>query len=889
MPQTVPNLKPAGPATSSCREIPLEIVSPSRTPLTGVPLSTGVCIPRGQLFEPGGWLLEGLGGVQAPVDTDVLHRWSDGSIRWMLVRFVARKLQPGRTNCTLLSVPRQPNPAAGASEIATVDSNLRIQMHSRNARDLAAIELRPQLCGPRSEDLRLRIVRHEQTVQQNQFQQFVVQYGCNRHRFLTLQLVVDVWPTTGIIRIDARLRNSRRAVHAGGLWDLGDAGSFLFRGLHLHVAPTTPSNAPDGPSIRWKASSCGRVREQHNGQMIILQSGSGGAAFANGNHRDRSGRSTVADRGYEARSHHGVLRGHRCDPVVDLTCGRRSLTAAVPGFWQNFPSSVAVDPDGVNIGLFPVSNNEVFELQGGEQKTHTVWFRVQDGSRDAVGAREADPNSLSSMDWVFHPPRCVQPPGWYRNAAVFDWLPDPDLAESPADSRADRYSVWRQDATTGRQSVPNRRERADEFGWRHFGDVPADHEQQHFAGFNTVTSHYNNQFDLIYGGILNLVNTADPAWFEMFEPLARHVVDIDCYHTTEDRACFNGGLFWHTDHYVDAWTCTHRTYSQHNAGHGSYGGGPSNEHNYTTGLLHYYFLTGNADARDAVTRLADWVLAMDDGSTTVWGLLDDGPTGLASQTVLPDFHGPGRGAGNSINALVDAWVLTRKDSYLAKAETLIRRVVHPKLDCGQLDLDDAEGHWSYTVCLLAIGRYLSAKLEAEQLDESYAYARAALSHIGRWMAEHEQPALSHPERLEYPTVAWAAQEFRKANVLRIAACCEDDTTIELGLRRRADELSDAAWRDFQSFGSDNRNARCLAIVLTEGLRDVFHRRCRAEYFPPSACDQTDWGSWQMLVPQKTRVKAMLKDPVALLAAGPRLLNPARWFRALQALGRQLGR
>ena len=47
--------------------------------------------------------------------------------------------------------------------------------------------------------------------------------------------------------------------------------------------------------------------------------------------------------------------------------------------------------------------------------------------------------------------------------------------------------------------------------------------------------------------------------------LANHVVDIDIYHTTRDKAAYCGGLFWFTDHYLDAATSTHRTYSHENA------------------------------------------------------------------------------------------------------------------------------------------------------------------------------------------------------------------------------------------------------------------------------------------------------------------------------------
>ena len=71
--------------------------------------------------------------------------------------------------------------------------------------------------------------------------------------------------------------------------------------------------------------------------------------------------------------------------------------------------------------------------------------------------------------------------------------------------------------------------------------------------------------------------------------------------------------------------------SKANAANGkAYGGGPSSNHNYTSGLLLYHYLTGDPEAKAAVLGLADWVLAMDDGARTLLGVIDDGPTGLAS-------------------------------------------------------------------------------------------------------------------------------------------------------------------------------------------------------------------------------------------------------------------
>ncbi len=41
----------------------------------------------------------------------------------------------------------------------------------------------------------------------------------------------------------------------------------------------------------------------------------------------------------------------------------------------------------------------------------------------------------------------------------------------------------------------------DEYGWRHFGDLYADHEAVGHSGETPRVAHYNNPYDVIYGAI----------------------------------------------------------------------------------------------------------------------------------------------------------------------------------------------------------------------------------------------------------------------------------------------------------------------------------------------------------------------------------------------------
>ena len=72
---------------------------------------------------------------------------------------------------------------------------------------------------------------------------------------------------------------------------------------------------------------------------------------------------------------------------------------------------------------------------------------------------------------------------------------------------------------------------------------------------------------------MQFLRSGDPRWWPHCDELASHVVDIDIYHTTEDKAAYNNGLFWHTFHYIDAGKATHRTYPQ--GCRASHGGGPA--------------------------------------------------------------------------------------------------------------------------------------------------------------------------------------------------------------------------------------------------------------------------------------------------------------------------
>jgi hypothetical protein len=539
---------------------------------------------------------------------------------------------------------------------------------------------------------------------------------------------------------------------------LGDPGSQYLRDLSFLITPpqAVPWTVFCSPEVGSPLQQCADA-------FLLYQDSSGGNNWNSPNHRNRTGAIPLRFKGYRLRTGSDDLAGLRSTPVAQLQSAAMKISIAHRRFWQRFPKAMSVADDTLRLGLLPGEFGDVHEVQGGEQITEEFVVSLAD-----------DDITETALEWVREPLRVSADPEWYCAAGAM-----PHLTPVKDDPNVGHLALVNA-AIQGDDTFEHKRERLDEYGWRNFGDIYADHEAVFHQGADIFVSHYNNQYDAIAGMVVQYFRSRDLRWFDLLDDLARHVIDIDIYHTTEDKAAYNGGFFWHTAHHIHADLSTHRTYPRS----GGASGGPAPEHNYNTGLMLYYFLTGDRRAREAVVTLGQWVVDVDDGDKTPLKWIARRRTGLASATGSLSYHGPGRAPGNSIVALLNASRLSGDDSYLAKAEELIRRCSHPAEDIESLSLLDAERRWFYTVFLQALGRYLEVKEEQNRPDDMYSYARAVLLHYARWMAEHEYPYLDKPEILEFPNETWVAQDMRKSEVFNYASKYVDQGEREV-LRDRS--------------------------------------------------------------------------------------------------------
>ncbi|GBD34993.1 hypothetical protein HRbin36_00097 [bacterium HR36] len=656
-------------------------------------------------------------------------------------------------------------------------------------------------------------------------------------------LDIVCWTFTPFVRWEYRLTNRNAAEHRSGLWDLGDKSSLSISSLGLSLY-----SEDDLHEVYYSLDGEEKYQQLDCPELLIHQESSGSKYWQHANHVTQSGRLPFRFAGAVAETEKATVYATKFGPVWSHKYLGHYLTVTLDPFWSAFPRAVRISRDCAVIEalpLLPPHCRQLYELQGGEcLRLRGVIFNSPNGL----------PNKRA-LEWYKGP--CHAFPTW-------DYLLKCKALTTFGIYGTPRESKWIQyiSAFDIIQELETKVVQQDELGWRHLGDIPADHERVYYRRSSPFVSHFNNQYDLLAGLLYLLLYSRDSRLLDLIHGMSRHIADIDVYHTDKDRSAYNHGLFWHTDHYKSAGLATHRSFSRtQGSGQITHGGGPSCEHLYSTGLCIYYLLTGESWARDTVLELADFVISCDDGGQTGLRYLDKGPTGLASRTRDDDYHGPGRGPGNAIEALLNAWLLTADIRYWHKIRDLIHRCIHPSDDVASLGLLDAERRWSYTVFLEAVLRFLHIAAQNRVLDATVFYATQALVQYAKWMVVYERPYLENAHQLEYPTETWPCQDLRKSLILRATAQLANSLWSRRMLDKAA-EISQAAWIAIAKF-STRYMTRPIALLLNVGFREACLAGCQDNALPASLVENTQYGAWpprQKFLPIQRRILAKLPAP-----------------------------
>lgn len=735
----------------------------------GIPISKGVLQPDENLQ-----LTNSFGNKEIQCQSDPMVFWPDGSVRWLKLSFViskapstqlALKLNKANPEASQLASPLRYQYEGdtlcvftGLSEFRFPKGKLSWDASSGSESSVIPHELKLTTISGAPCSAVMESSWH--VTEAGPVSVTVSAQGAwqapDRTVLARFRFSLRVFANSPTVELQTCIHNPRRAQHPGGLWDLGDPGSVNFRALTVHAKVSNASKAWLTPSLDQSG-----FESNAENQLYLYQDSSGGDQWQSRNHVDAEGRITTSFRGYRVHSGEELIHsGDRASPIAGLSNQNGiSVQGSIKHFWQNFPSAIGSEGNVLVLGLFPPDTSFPYELQGGERKTQTAWLCYGDNK--------------AALYWTQAPLVPTLDPEHFEKTEAFDWFE----ANRPRDLLDDLIL----EGLEGESNFFAKRETIDEYGWRNFGDIFADHETLYQAdGELPYISHYNNQYDAIYGFARQFALTADRRWFELMDDLARHVSDIDIYHTEEDRCEYNNGLFWHTDHYLDAHTSTHRTFSKQNktsSTPGQTGGGPAAEHCYTTGLMYHYLITGCENSRQSVFELAKWMIALHEGQggflEQVLALkkfeLPQLKALIRGKRVSRHKYPFTRGTGNYINTLLDASLLEPSGFWLECIERIICDTIHPLDDITERKLLNAETGWSYLVLLASLARYLQHKVVREEKDELFYFTKEAFLNYTHWMLSNEQLFLATPWRLEFPNATWAAQDIRKAMLMFLAS------------------------------------------------------------------------------------------------------------------------
>ena len=570
------------------------------------PVTVGIPFPQGALHDPAAFGLRRDGAPQ-PCQTAVSATWEDGSVRWLLVHALVDL--PGNAPCDLTfawdgTIPR-PEPATPVSACA-----------SGKSVELDTGPLCATLAGEGFDLVRQAVLAGQTVAEPGDFSGFRLTDADGRV-FDTRDGTVD---TIGLVDAGpVRAQVLVRGTHGGPAGSLLDyrATVTAWAGKPWIEVDYQFINREDGPVTLSSIGLAFRPRKASAGvnmdPRMALGEGHYRTSIRQGAGRRLLDQETIL---YQAVEH--VVETFYGDFWADWTDGVQGLAITAYQAHQNFPKALAVSEEGIDVEILP-ADQPPLELLQGVAKTHRflLHFHGEDTSLDEVCVR--------SLQFQY-PDVAILPEAWHRESGVWD-----DLFP---ETRCRRLETQISD-------LGDRRGRG--LGMLHWGDGP-DHGYTNQGRGKGKLVWTNNEYDYPHAMFLYYARSGERRFRDCGLVAARHWMDVDfCHHS--DDPLRQGGQPVHT------------------AGHVT--GGVTPSHEWTEGLLDYYHLTGQVEARDKAVAIADNILRhLDSPKFATAG-------GFAA-----------RETGWAMRGLVAVYLETRQPQYLAACDRIAGQFLEWKRDLG---------------------------------------------------------------------------------------------------------------------------------------------------------------------------------------------------------------
>lgn len=625
----------------------------------------------------------------------------------------------------------------------------------------------------------------------------------NNQKAINVKVEYKLDYPTNHLKVTLAAHNPMPLVQTNGQWDLGNENSIELHKFGLRLAL---SNSQFLVAKVHEDEEVAPLKFKKFDEWNIAINNSGGDNWLSKNHVDKHGLVAQTERGSIVTENVGgntsTYAEMRPSFLFKLNDATQQLVLNIDHLWQKFPLDISANKHKILVNFCGASTLSPIEIQPGEIKFHSFDICLTAASNNTNAQVQPMKNMAITLNTEA-----------YSQANAIAWL-----SESAQHSSLQKIIDL---GLSGKRNFFAKREALDEFGWRNFGDIYADHEAVGHTGKDIFVSHYNNQYDPLQSFLKQWLISGNPQWKVLADNLFEHIVNIDIYHTDLDKQEYNGGLFWHTDHYVEAETATHRTYSKRQKT-GVYedhagGGGPGSHHCYSSGLALYYQLSGEETAKHAVLKLANWITNFFEGDGTLVGTLLNYRNKAIVRNPLTGRYPLDRGVGNYLNVLLDSYELTADRQYITRVSSIIRHTFHHSDDITQRKFDDIENTWYYIVFMQSVAKYLWMCETLCGVDQDYATIKKSFLHYVNWIVKHEQPYLFNKHKLEYPNDTWTAQDLRKIMVLTIALKYVTDEE-KLSIKQKIDSLKQYVEPKLLN-SNEKDSARILALVMQNAIGD----------------------------------------------------------------------
>lgn len=573
----------AGTARSEKTE--LTVANPYPFALEAFPITSGVPFGRGELGDAEHVRLVDAAGREVPLQAKVATRWSDGSVQWLRLSFLATAAagEPATyfaeygTEITR-SEASSPLRHSEHEGVLTVNTGpLRMEFDAGRSGFPCSIRFDADADGRFAED--------EELATQRPLAIELVDAEGGRYTTAYAADRIEI-EESGPVRTVVKLSGGHRDGSGRRMFAYVNRFTF-FAGLPSVKVQTTWGN----DSAEAKFSEFGRLSlhvpfaEAEDWRWAV---GLGGGNESNG--RGELGLLQLRDDAYKLtpRAPEGTST-ERADGWIDVSNGRWGLMTAVRDFWQLYPKGFRVTPEGLAVDLAPHFPGETYvgsskleevklyyylmggkyKVRRGTQKQHELMLHCHAGELEA--------SERQRLSQAFQEPliaACM--PERYCGTQVFGEILPATAGRTPEYEKVCEQ-VYR--------NAVSHRERGHEYGMLNFGDQWGERK----------VNWANGEYDHHHAYLMQFIRTADPRWYFLAEKAVRHAIDVDTAHYGPRK----GGEWIHSMGHVGDYFA-----SQYEGSGISYGG-MSVSHTWTEGFRDWYVLNGDPTAYENAVLVAD--------------------------------------------------------------------------------------------------------------------------------------------------------------------------------------------------------------------------------------------------------------------------------------------